>query len=134
MKNILRYFTVAFLACSFVFVSCSKNMGRHGKDENETVSLDVTLARGTTYQLDLSKYGDKDDLPTIQSQATEYTKSEITKGTGCGKYVYTYEAPSTPKVSSNGTDMVVLKIYEQEDRRQCGGDDQTLITIHFTLK
>lgn len=130
MKNITQFIIFGFLLISLA--SCSKNMGRHEK-ENQTVSLDVTLARGATYQLDLSKYGDEDDLATIQTQATEFTKSEITNAAGYGKYLYTYEAASTPKVSSTDTDMVVLKIYEPEDRHHCG-DEQTLITIHFTLK
>ena len=133
MKNINRFIIFGFLLITLA--ACSKNLGKNNKEENKTISLDVTLARGVTYQLDLGKYGDKDDLAIIQSQATEYAKSEITKGTGCGKYVYTYEAASTPKVSSNGKDMVVLKIYEPEGRGRCGGgDEQTLITIHFTLK
>ena len=108
-------------------------MGSNDKDENQIVSIDVALARGSTYQLDLSKYGDKDDLAIIQSQATEFRKSEITKGLGCGKYLYTYESETTPKASSTGKDMVVLKIYELEDRQHDEGE-QTLIIIHFTLK
>ncbi len=131
MKNKLHY--LVFGLFLFTLASCSKNMGKHNKEENQSISLDVKLVRGTSYQLDLSKYGDKDDLAIIQSQATEYTISEIIKGTGCGKYVYNYEAASIPKVASTDTDMVVLKIYDQEDRHHCG-DEQTLITIHFTLK
>ena len=131
MKNIIQFIIFGFLLITLA--SCSKNLGKNNKEENQTITLDVTLARGVPYQLDLGKYGDKDDLAIIQSQATEYTKSEITKGTGCGKYLYTYEAASVPKVATTDTDMVVLKIYEPEDRHHCG-DEQTLITIHFTLK
>ena len=131
MKNKLYYFVTALVA--FTFSSCLKEGGRHGKDESKTVNINVTVARGDAYQLDLSQYGDEDDLATIQIQATDYSISEITQSASL-KYVYKYVAGSVPKVSSTGTDIVKLKISEPEQADHCKQTEQTLVTINFTLK
>ena len=131
MKNKLHYFVTALVA--FTFTSCLKEGGRHGKDECKTVSINVTVARGGAYQLDLSQYGDADDVATIQTQATDYLISEITQSTS-SKYVYKYVAASVPKVSTTGTDIVKLKISEPEETDHCKHTEQTLVTINFTLK
>lgn len=131
MKNKLHYLVAALVA--FTFTSCLKEGGRHGKDESKTVILNVTVVRGAAYQLDLSQYGDADDLATIQTQATEYLISEITQSV-TSKYVYKYVAASVPKVSTTGTDIVKLKISESEQKDDCKHTEQTLVTINFTLK
>lgn len=131
MKNKLYYFVTALVA--FTFSSCLKEGGRHGKDESKTVNINVTVARGDAYQLDLSQFGDEDDLATIQTQATDYLISEITQSAS-SKFMYKYVADSVPKVSSTGTDIVKLKISEPEQADHCKQTEQTLVTINFTLE
>ncbi len=128
-KNLLYLFLI--LSLGFSIASCEKE---HGKKETKYVTLDVILARGANYQLDLSAYGDADDLATIITQATDYTISEIVKNASTSKYLYNYTTATTPKFSSTGKDQVVLKVYEEEGERCRDKGEATIITINFTLQ
>ncbi len=94
----------------------------------ENVSLNITIPAGTSYSLDLSQYGDADDLAKITTQAANYTTSEIatTKLPG----VYTFLKNGNPKAGGNGNEVVTLKVYEPAGRRHC---HETNITIDFTV-
>ena len=122
--------SIASAVCllSLLFTSCQKE-----KPENESkaVTLNVTIAATDIYKLDLSQYGDADDLTTIVTQATTFNISEINKDNITGKYIYSYSVSPTPKTDFNGTDKVILKIYEPAGRRHY---DETIITINFTIQ
>ena len=122
--------SIASAVCllSLLFTSCQKE-----KPENEStaVTLNVTIAATDTYKLDLSQYGDADDLTTIITQATAFNISEINKDNITSKYIYSYSVSPTPKTGFNGTDKVILKIYEPAGRKHY---DETVITINFIIQ
>lgn len=122
------------LIVMFSLFSCTKE-GRH---KNETVieTLNVSLKAGDVYQLDLSKYGDADDMAVIATQATNFTISEISKDYFSGKYTYKY-TPGTPiKAGVATTDKVVIKLTEPKRGGRCNrnddNDDEAVITINFS--
>ena len=121
-------FLLLIAVISFSLVACKKD-----HDEIKLVTLDVTLARGTNYQLNLSQYGDADDVASIVSQATDFTTSEIVNDPATSWYVYKYTAASTPKVPAISSDKVVLKVSESSGGGHCGSKE-TDITINFTLQ
>jgi hypothetical protein len=125
-------FTYTFILIAFAIVlttpSCKKE--QHG---SKYVALDVNLVRGTEYQLNLSQYGDEDDIASIETQATDYTISEISTDASTAKYIYKYATAAMPKVSSTGQDNVVLKLSEPQ--RGCRGrHDETFISIKFRFQ
>ena len=128
MKKSLLLLLITLLT-STVFFSCRK---MHDKDELKEITLNITLARGTDYTLDLSQYGDADDIASIDTQAAEFDKSEIVYAQNVQKYMYSYTPNATPKFSTAGKDKVVLKITEPSGR--CNKKEQTIITINFTLQ
>ena len=126
MKNSLHFLLVAAF-CLFGFASCKKE----GHGENKSVTLNVTVNAGDTYKLDLSPYGDEDDIASIAKQATDYNISAISTDVYSRKYVYTFSRAGGSKAAATGTDQVVLKINEPEGR--CRNHDETNITINFTV-
>ena len=140
MKKFLSLSAIALLL-SVVLFSCKKEK----TDDVEIVNLNVTLAAGATYNLDLSKYGDADDIAKIFTQAEHFDISEISATTG--KFNYQYKVAALPKVNFTGTDKVVIKLTEGQ--RECGNDgtrgdndrgrnnhskDEAIITINFTIQ
>jgi hypothetical protein len=125
MAKNLKLLVILF-AGTGLFSSCEK-MGH--KDENKRVKLNITVNAGTAYQLDLSPYGDEDDIAAITTQAVKYQTSEITKN-AAGKYTYTFLRAGSPKAGGNGTDLVALKVSEPQGR--CN-NHATEITINLTI-
>ena len=122
MKKILK---LSLLLITLTIVSCRKEQAAKIKN----VILNVTISAGTLYTLDLSQYGDADDLVEIVTQATTYTKSEITQSKMPA--IYTFLKDGNPKVVENGNEVVVLKVYEPPTCRK--HLDQTNITINFSI-
>jgi hypothetical protein len=129
MKNFLRLLSFS-ICCVICFASCKKE--RH--KENELVTLNVTIAAGDTYKLDVSQYGDADDNAAISKQASDFNISEI--NTVNGRYVYSFSRAGGAKLPATGTDEVVLKLTEPEGRGRgrCQSHDETTIKIHFTVQ
>lgn len=127
-KNNIIWIVVAI--CSFFVWGCKK---MDGHNKSKEVVLNVNLARGAAYELDLTQYGDDDgdEIATIETQATEFDRSEIV---GLQTFTYHYTASVTPKFLNTAKDKVVLKVAEQ-NRGRCGNKkEQTTITINFTLQ
>ena len=141
MKKFLSIFGLALLII-VGFTSCKKEKA----DDVQIVNLDVTLAAGAVYNLDLSKYGDADDIAKIFTQAEHFDISEITGTTG--KYNYQYKVAAIPKVNFAGTDKVVIKLTEPARGGErnggnsnggfCGttdgAGDEAIITINFKIQ
>ncbi len=127
MKKIIFSF-LSFFCFTIIFISCKKE-NNHGKDEVKNITINVSVDAGVAYHLDLSTYGDADDIATITKQATDFTISEIVKQGGLGNY--SFMRNGTPKTGGNGTDVVVLKIAEPADRKHY---EETNITINFTIQ
>ncbi len=128
MKKILQSI-IAVILITTVITSCKKE-NHHEKDEVKNITLNISVDAGTIYNLDLSKYGDADDIASITKQATDFTVSEIAKQGIIGKY--SFMRNGSPKSGGNGTDVVVLKIAEPVGR--CKRVDETNITINFTIQ
>jgi hypothetical protein len=136
---------VAILAFATLSTTSCKKEHKGGTKE---VVLNVTLKKGETYNLDLTKYGDDDDASKITTQAVHYVTSAITKqGTGIDfSDVYTYQTAGSVKTEGTATDKVVLNVYENKrsgqqnqnndhhdkDDDDCD-DDATNITINFNI-
>jgi hypothetical protein len=136
-KNLLLF--VAIFTVTILFTSCKKE--KAGEDKITNITLDVSINAGETYNLDLSKYGDADDVATITTQAANYLVSEITKTAVIGNY--SFMKAGSPKAGGNGNETVVLKVAEgqrgngntrgnEHGGKQCH-KDETNITINFTV-
>lgn len=121
MKKVLQ---LTLVIITLTIFSCRKEQA----DKIKNVTLNVTISAGTLYTLDLSQYGDADDLVEIVTQATNYTKSEITQAKMPA--IYTFLKDGSSKVTENGNEVVVLKVYEPPTCRR--HVDQTNITINFS--
>jgi hypothetical protein len=122
-------FFLLLIVTSSLFTACEKENGRHkGKSEVKNVTLNVTINANDLYTLDLSQYGDADDIATITTQANTFTTSEITKTGIIG--TYSFKKDGIPKTGGNGTETVVLKVAEPAGRCKT---EETNITINFTI-
>lgn len=138
MKKVFISFAL-ILSSVILLTSCKKEKIEKNKISN--ITLDVTLKVGELYSLDLSKYGDADDIATITAQANNFVTSEIIKTTVIGNYVFM--KGGTPKIGGNGNETVVLKVsestrgnatqnYENQRTKHCN-IDETNIKINFTI-
>ena len=127
MKQKLQISLLAISVMLMLF-SCKKDQR---ENESKSVTLNVTLAASAVYELDLSAYGDADDLAAITTQAANFDVSEINKDSLSGKYLYKYTVAASAKTGFNGTDKVILKVYEPAGRPHY---DETIITINFTIQ
>lgn len=128
IKKVLFPILGVFLMVSLF--SCKKE-GRGHRAEMKSETLNITLKAGTLYQLDLSKYGDADDIATISAQGTNYQTSQIDHDGATGKYIYYYVSNPLVKTGNPMSDKVILKVAEPEGR--CRHIEETDITINFTL-
>jgi hypothetical protein len=117
-----------FLLLNIAFISCKKENHRD-RDEVKDINLNVSVDAGAIYNLDLSAYGDADDIAIITKQASDFNLSEIAKQGTIG--TYSYKRNGNPKAGGNGTDVVILKVSEPAGI--CKGSDETNITINFTI-
>ncbi len=125
MNKSIKSILILFMSLC-LFTACQKEKG--GDNEVKNVTLNVTINAGDLYTLDLSQYGDADDLTTITTQAIVYATSEIVPS-GAFKS-YTFKKDGSPKTGGNGNETVVVKVYEPAGRRHY---DETNITINFTI-
>ncbi len=140
MKQFLRYAIGSLLIMS-LFAACKKNNG-----EVKYITLNETVAFGAVYNLDLSQYGDADDVASITKQATKSNASAMTSIFG---YSYTAPAANVSKGITTDTDVVEITLNEGSrgngiarggcmnnggngDRK--GHDERTVITINFTIQ
>lgn len=140
MKKILP-FLAACLSLVLLLSSCEKEDYKRTK----RITLDVSVAAGTAYTLDLSPYGDYDDKAAITRQAISYTQSEIVPNSSLG--VYTFLKAGAPKLGGNGKEVVEIKITgsgcsddDDDDDDDDDNDDDyddygktTIITINLTV-
>lgn len=124
-----KFYLFIITAFSIVLISSCRKDG-HGRNENKSVTLNVTINAGDVYQLNLAQYGDADDLATISKQAAVYSISEIGKN-NTGNNIYKFSTTVGSKTGGTGTGQVILKVYEPEGR--CRNHDETNITINFTI-
>ena len=127
----MKKIVLAALLISVSLIGCKKHDGRH-ENEIQNITLNVVLKPTDTYTLDLTKYGDKDDLSTITTQAAFFDESIITKNGTSADFsdVYTYKPKFNVKQTYEPNDKVVLKVYEPLDRHHV---EETNITINFTI-
>jgi hypothetical protein len=128
MKKTIQLLFPTFLVLCML-VSCKKE-NHHGNDEIKNVTINATVDAGVAYHLDLSAYGDADDIASITKQASDFAVSEILKQGIIGKY--SFMRNGSPKAGGNGTDVVVLKIAEPAGR--CKRVEEKNITINFTIQ
>ena len=122
---------VAFLGlCILVVSSCEKD----ATGITRQVVIDTTLSAGADFSLDLSKYGDADDVAAMLLQPTHFSTSELLAGGGAFHTVYHYASGGNAK--NPLTDKVMLSVTEGNANRQnCKHHlDSTIVTINFTLK
>jgi hypothetical protein len=121
-----KYFPLPFLAIVLFFMlqSCKK----HGRD-TQYITLNETVISGNTYSLDLSAYGDEDDIPSITTQAKNYDVSQINKNAVTARNIYSFSV--TQKTSDKET--VVITLKEQHAGRGSCNRDEAVITINFTI-
>lgn len=128
MKKLFAFF-VFFAGMSVIFPSCEKEM-----DDTKYVTIEAAVTSNSNYQLDLSQYGDEDDVATITTQASNFVVSEIQNTIGRFKPVYHYSTSA----KTTTTDQVVITITEgkkdgRNGRGHCDKDDATIVTIKFTI-
>lgn len=137
MKQILRFTLCSFLMMS-LFTACKKS-----NDEVKYITLNETVAYGAVYNVDLSQYGDADDVATITKQSI---KSNASAMVGALEYSYTAPAVGVGKIASTDKDVVEITLTEgNRGGPRCGNgsngggdrkghDERTVITINFTIQ
>jgi hypothetical protein len=127
MKKCLSFALFA-TAIFCMLQSCKKQ-----DHKTQYVTLNETIQSGSTYILNLSNYGDEDDVVSITTQAKKYTVSEINKDAVTANNIYTFSV--LQKTTEKQT--VVITLKENHQRGSGGGDcnrDKAVITINFTIE
>jgi hypothetical protein len=134
MKQYLRLAIAALLILGLVS-ACKKS-----NEEVKYITLNETVAYGAVYNLDLSQYGDADDVATITKQATKSNASAMASTFG---YSYTAPAVGVGKIASTDKDVVEITLTEgNRGGPRCGNGsnnrrenvERTIITISFTIQ
>lgn len=125
-----KIFPLVLLLMFTVMQSCEKH------DEGpKKVVLNVTLASGEDYRLDLKQYKKEGATASITRQASNFSISEIEANS-----IYHYQAAAKTGI----TDKVVIIVSGQ--KQECGNgqhdddddddddDDATNIIVNFTIK
>jgi hypothetical protein len=105
---------VAIISIAFLFTACKKENG----DDIKNITLNISINAGETYKLDLSKYGDADDVAIITKQASIFTTSEIVTIGAIGEY--NFMKLGNPKTEGNLNEVVKIKVSEGKGRGWCG--------------
>jgi len=138
-----RSFITALTAvCLLGLSSCKKDSpGRHRGNAvaSTSTTLNVTVAPGSEYRLNLATYGN--GAASITKQAGSFDVSEISYNSASRGYVYTY-SNAGPKTGETITDKVMLKVmnqYESNDGGCRDGESSTktsekIITINITVQ
>ena len=128
MKKTLLSITVSILVL-FIMQSCQKEV--YQSEKIKEITIDTTIAVGSTYQLYLAPLGTEDDIANILQQGSNYSVSQLTNETDMFTTVYQY----TPASKSSGTtDHVVLSISQNPAGRPACSKDSTIIYLNFTIK
>ncbi len=128
MKKTLLSITALFVAL-FIMQSCQKEV--HQSEKIKEITIDTTLAAGTTYQLYLAPLGTDDDIANIIQQGSNFSVSALTNESDMFTTVYQY----SPAAKASGTtDHVVLSISENPAGRPACSKDSTIIYLNFTIK
>ena len=128
MKKTLLSITALFLVL-FILQSCQKEV--HQSEKIKEITIDTTIAAGTTYQLYLAPLGTDDDIANIIQQGSNFTVSSLTNESDMFTTVYQY----SPAAKTSGTtDHVVLSISENPAGRPACSKDSTIIYLNFTIK
>lgn len=128
MKKTLLTISLAMLVL-FIMQSCQKEI--HQSEKIKEITIDTTIAVGTTYQLYLAPFGTDDDIANIIQQGTNYSMSQLSNETDMFTTIYQY----TPSAKTSGTtDHVVLSISENPAGRPACSKDSTIIYLNFTIK
>jgi len=128
--------------CLLGLSSCKKDSpGRHHGNAvaSSSASLNVTVAPGTEYRLNLSTYGN--GAASITKQASSFDVSEISYNSTSRGYVYTY-SNAGPKTGESITDKVVLRVLNQYETNDGGCRDgeggmkisEKMITVNITVQ
>ena len=117
----------AALFCGIVFFqSCKK------EHETKYITLNETLKAGAVYSLDVSAYGDADDIASITKQAAHYAISQIDKDGVSAENIYHFSVDT----KSQANETVVITLSEDHGGRSGGrcNHDEAVITVNFTVK
>jgi hypothetical protein len=118
-----KYLSIIAIASLGLIAACKKNSTEPTIVINSIpVNLEQTLNNKQVYTLDLTQYGDKDDISSIIQQATHYTTSQIdvTTADKRGSYTYMYDAANLTAgkiIIPTVLDSVILKIVEAPNER-----------------
>jgi hypothetical protein len=138
-----RLLLTAITAVSLLGLSsCKKDSpGRHhgGAVASTSTTLNVTVAPGSEYKLNLSTYGN--GAASIAKQAGSFDISEISYSSASRAYVYTYSNGGA-KTGETILDKVVLKVMNQHEGNGGGCRDgengsktsETTVTVNITVK
>ena len=128
MKKTLLSITASLLIL-FIMQSCQKEV--HQSEKIKEITIDTTIAAGTTYQLYLAPLGTDDDIANIIQQGSNFSISALTNESDMFTTVYQY----SPAAKTSGTtDHVVLSISENPTGRPACSKDSTIIYLNFTIK
>ena len=128
MKKTLLSITASLLVL-FILQSCQKEVQQSEKIKE--ITIDTTIAAGTTYQLYLAPLGTDDDIANIIQQGSNFSVSALTNETDMFTTVYQYSPASK---TSGTTDHVVLSISENPAGKTACSKDSTIIYLNFTIK
>ena len=113
-----------FLCGIFLFQSCKKDHG------TKYITLNETVKAGSTYSLNVSAYGDADDIASITKQADHFAVSQIDQDAASKNSIYHFSIDT--KFQANAT--VVITLSEDHGGRGHCNHDPAVITINFTAQ
>ena len=111
---------------TFSIQSCRKD-----RDNIKYVVLNETIHSGDIYALNLSSYGDVDDISTISQQAKNYGVSQLDKDPVTNQSIYHFsfvsKLPDIEKIQ-----LIVSEVHH-DGRGDCGHGHKTIITINLNI-
>lgn len=122
----LPAFAIAFLFATSLS-SCHKEVATERIKE---ITIDTTIAAGSSYYLNLAPLGGDDDIATILDKGSMASVSALENVSDIFTPIYHYSSSE----SAAGADHVVLAISQNPSGRTVVSRDSTIIYINLTLK
>jgi hypothetical protein len=126
MKKRLLFTTFILSFAAFSIQSCRKD-----HDDVKYVTLNETVHSGDTYSLNLSSFGDSDDIASISQQAKNYGVSQLDTDPVTNQSIYHFSLATKLQDTEN----VQLTVAEGQHngRGDCGHGHKTIISINLTV-
>ncbi|MES2005368.1 MAG: hypothetical protein V4450_12690 [Bacteroidota bacterium] len=120
--------TILLVALFAVLTSCQKEV--HQSEKIKEITIDTTISTGTQLYLDMTPYGNDEDVASLLEKGNYFSVSQLEDVTDMFTAIYHY----APAAKFIGTDSITLSVSQNPIGRTACSKDSTIIYLNVTVK